>query len=82
MASKKNAGEGGDKKSKKPAPKKRRKQATTVNHAVTARAVQEQLLNDIPQLGYVPESLIETILKLSHKYYIAQGFSSVKLADK
>lgn len=79
MANKKDIGKGGNKKKK---ATKRRKQAKTVNHSITARAVQEQLLNNIPELGYVPESLIETILRLSHKYYITQGFSSIKLADK
>lgn len=83
MASKKDVGGAGDKK-KEPAKKKtrRRKSTSTVNHALVARWVQEQLYEDCPELGIVPEALIERILKTSHRYYIQQGFSSIKLADK
>ena len=61
---------------------KTRKATNVVDHSVVARWVQEQLLKDIPELGYLSESLIERILKMAHKYYIQQGFTSIKLADK
>lgn len=81
MANKRNVGKDDNK--KKPQAKKRtRRKSGTVEHSITARWIQEKLLNDIPQLGCVSDSLIETVLKLSHEYYIKQGYSSVKLSDK
>lgn len=81
MASKKDAGSAGDKK-KEPTKRPRRRSTSTVNHALVARWVQEQLYNEVPELGIVSEALIERILKTSHRYYIQQGFSSIKLVDK
>ncbi len=88
VSKKKDAGKGDDKKTpkkgttKKNTTTKRRRPTSVVNHSITSRWIQEQLLDEIPQLGYVPESLIELILKMSHKYYVQQGFSSIKLSDK
>ncbi len=83
MASKKDVG-GADDKKKEPTKKKttRRRTTSTVNHVLVARWVQEQIYNEIPEVGYIPEALIERILKMSHKYYIQQGFASIKLVDK
>ncbi len=82
MASKKDVG-GADDKKKKGLPKKpKRRQTSTVNQALVARWVQEQLYNEVPELGIVSEALIERILKMSHKYYVQQGFSSIKLVNK
>ena len=81
MVSKKNVGKGDN---KKPQAKKKstRRKSGTVEHSVTARWIQEKLMDEIPELGCVSDSLIETILKMSHEYYIKQGYSSVKLSDK
>lgn len=81
MASKKDVG-GADGKKKETPKKPRRRSTSTVNHALVARWVQEQLYSEIPELGIVSEALIERILKTSHRYYIQQGFSSIKLSDK
>jgi uncharacterized protein YacL (UPF0231 family) len=59
-----------------------RKLTCTIDHSIVARWVQEQILSDIPELGYLSESLIERILKTAHKYYIQQGFTSIKLSEK
>jgi len=59
-----------------------RKSIHVVDHSIVARWVQEQILTDLPELGYLSEKLIERILKTAHKYYIQQGFTSIKLADK
>jgi ribosomal protein S25 len=64
---------------RKPDSEKKRK--ATVNYDLLARWVQEQVLKDVPELGYVSEHLIERILKTAHKYYIQQGYTSIKLAD-
>ena len=40
------------------------------------------VLAEIPELGYLSESLIQRILKTAHKYYIQQGFTSIKLSEK
>lgn len=58
------------------------KSKATVNYNLLSRWVQEQILKDVPELGYVSEHLIERILRTGHKYYIEQGYISIKLADK
>ena len=55
----------------------RRKRKGVVDHAMTARWIQEQLLVDIPELPLMSERLIERILKLEHKRYIAMGHTRV-----
>jgi len=56
--------------------------AKVIDHEAVARWVQEQILHDVPELGYLSESLIERILKTSYKYYTQQGYTTIKLADK
>lgn len=75
MTDKKDTNSGGEKKAGK-------KSVCTVDHSIVARWVQEQILKEIPELGYLSESLVERILKAAHKYYIQQGFTSIKLSDK
>ncbi len=83
MASKKDTGSsGGDKKEAKAKTTRRRKTTNVVNHVIVARWIQEQLLDEVPEVGVIPESLIERILKTSHRYYIKQGYKTIKLADK
>ena len=61
---------------------KSKKTAKVIDHEAVARWVQEQILHDVPELGYLSESLIERILKTSYKYYTQQGYTTIKLADK
>lgn len=53
----------------------KRKRKGVVDHAITARWIQEQLQRQIPELGMVSDALIEKILKLEHKRYIMMGYS-------
>jgi hypothetical protein len=80
MANKRDVGGADDKKKK--STRRCRRTTSTVNHALVARWIQEHLYSEVPELGIVSEALIERILKASHRYYIQQGFSSIKLADK
>ena len=59
-----------------------KKSTHVVDHSIVARWVQEQILAEIPELGYLSESLIQRILKTAHKYSIQQGFTSIKLSEK
>jgi len=52
-----------------------------VDHTAASRWIQEELVKQIPELGFVSESLIERILKLEHKYYILKGYTAIKYAD-
>lgn len=61
---------------------KTKKTTKVIDHAIVARWVQEQILHDLPEIGYLSESLIERILKTSYKYYTQQGYKTIKLADK
>lgn len=61
---------------RKPRPRK------TVNHELAARWVQEQLLDVIPELGYISERLIERILRLEHRYYSEKGYKQIKFTDE
>lgn len=70
------------KEGKKKKTRKRTKSTRAVDHTLAARWVQEQILTELPELGYVPESLIERILKTAHRYYIEQGYKTIRLADK
>lgn len=53
----------------------------TVNHELAARWIQEQLLDVVPELGYISERLIERILQLEHRYYIEKGYKQIKFTD-
>ena len=66
----------------KKTPRRRNRSKQTVDHAIVARWVQEQILTEIPELGYLAESLIERILKTAHRYYIEQGYKTIRLSDK
>ena len=67
-------------------PKKKRlrrpKPRKIVNHELAARWIQEQILEQIPELGYVSDKLIERIIKLEHKYYIKKGYKQIKFTDR
>lgn len=82
MVNKENIESPGSEKQKKETSESNKKHKTTVNYDHLARWVQEQMLKDIPELGYISEHLIERIIKTAHKYYIQQGYVSIKLADK
>lgn len=81
MTSKNDVGSS-DNEKKETKKKSRRSTASTVNHALVARWIQEQIMNEVPEVGYLPEALIERVLRMSHRYYIQQGFASIKLANK
>jgi len=59
-----------------------KKTTKVIDHEIVARWVQEQILHDVPELGYLSEVLIERILKTSYRFYTQQGFTTIKLADK
>ncbi len=66
-------------------PKKKRlrrpKPRKIVNHELAARWIQEQILEEIPELGYVSDKLIERVLKLEHRYYAEKGYKQIKFTD-
>lgn len=79
MADKRDDKNKNKKKAKKRVPRKRK---GIVNHATTARWIQEQLLEALPELGYISEKLIEKILKLEHKRYISLGHTRVTFTSE
>ena len=74
-----------DKNEKPKEPKKRLRRPRvrkTVNHEFAARWVQEHVLDEIPELGYISEKLIERILRLEHRYYTKKGYKQIKFTDE
>lgn len=67
-------------------PKKKRlrkmRPRKAVNHELAARWIQEQILDQIPEIGYVSDKLIERVLRLEHRYYAEKGYKQIKFTDK
>jgi hypothetical protein len=62
--------------------KGKKRQENAVDHATASRWIQEEILKQIPELGYVSERLIERILRLEHKFYIQKGCTSIRYVDE
>lgn len=62
--------------------KKRSRARKTVEHELAARWIQDQVLEDIPELGYISDKLIEKILRLEHQYYVSKGYKQIKFDDE
>jgi len=57
-------------------------QVAIADHVMTARWIQEQLLEELPELGLLSEKLIERILRLEHRRYLSLGHTRIAFVSE
>lgn len=57
--------------------RRKQPQVVTADHVATARWIQEQLVEELPELGILSEKLIERILRLEHRRYLSLGHTRI-----